>query len=298
MSNRLLQRQIRLLEYLTSVDAIFEDRGIPPAANGLEGLDPGRLALEARFSFEKRLEKISAVFPRTFAVRSSDWAPILEKFVEEHPPSDIGRFENVHQFFEFLSEREIGNLERPWLLDLAACELACARVRRHRDVPGSTRNHAPTPAMRRVPGIAILRCGHMFARFSKMRREVALWSGVRRCSPSLLRRRPSAWQYLKSAAWCSTCFRRAKSGPILPRSPPRPDMKRSSKTSQDAVCWSCDREDRRYRQISPIQGGVSMRTYWNAHRLAAQGHEVHVMTNAKEVSAPYSASMWYRPTRS
>jgi hypothetical protein len=89
MSNRLLQRQIRLLEYLTSVDAIFEDRGIPPAANGLEGLDPGRLALEARFSFEKRLEKISAVFPRTFAVRSSDWAPILEKFVEEHPPSDI-----------------------------------------------------------------------------------------------------------------------------------------------------------------------------------------------------------------
>jgi glycosyltransferase involved in cell wall biosynthesis len=36
-----------------------------------------------------------------------------------------------------------------------------------------------------------------------------------------------------------------------------------------------------------------MRTYWNAHRLAAQGHEVHVMTNAKEVSAPYR--MFMRP---
>ena len=34
----------------------------------------------------------------------------------------------------------------------------------------------------------------------------------------------------------------------------------------------------------PIQGGVSMRTYWSAHGLAARGHEVHVVTNAKEAS--------------
>ena len=46
-------------------------------------------------------------------------------------------------------------------------------------------------------------------------------------------------------------------------------------------------------KFPPIQGGVSMRTYWNAHRLAAQGHEVHVMTNAMEVSAPYR--MFMRP---
>jgi glycosyltransferase involved in cell wall biosynthesis len=36
----------------------------------------------------------------------------------------------------------------------------------------------------------------------------------------------------------------------------------------------------------PIQGGVSMRIYWNAHRFAAQGHEVHVVTNAKEARPP------------
>jgi glycosyltransferase involved in cell wall biosynthesis len=37
----------------------------------------------------------------------------------------------------------------------------------------------------------------------------------------------------------------------------------------------------------PIQGGVSMRTYWTAYRLAEHGHEVHVVTNAKEASPPF-----------
>lgn len=44
-------------------------------------------------------------------------------------------------------------------------------------------------------------------------------------------------------------------------------------------------------KFPPIQGGVSMRTFWNAHRLGAQGHEVHVVTNAKEVAAPYRMHM-------
>jgi glycosyltransferase involved in cell wall biosynthesis len=41
----------------------------------------------------------------------------------------------------------------------------------------------------------------------------------------------------------------------------------------------------------PIQGGVSMRTYWAAHGLAAHGHEVHVVTNAKEVGPPFRMHM-------
>jgi glycosyltransferase involved in cell wall biosynthesis len=41
----------------------------------------------------------------------------------------------------------------------------------------------------------------------------------------------------------------------------------------------------------PIQGGVSMRTYWTAHALAARGHEVHVVTNAKEVRPPFRMHM-------
>ena len=41
----------------------------------------------------------------------------------------------------------------------------------------------------------------------------------------------------------------------------------------------------------PIQGGVSMRTYWRAHGLAMLGHEVHVVTNAKEAVAPFRMLM-------
>ncbi len=44
-------------------------------------------------------------------------------------------------------------------------------------------------------------------------------------------------------------------------------------------------------KFPPIQGGVSMRTYWTAHGLAALGHEVHVVTNAKEALAPYRMHM-------
>ncbi len=44
-------------------------------------------------------------------------------------------------------------------------------------------------------------------------------------------------------------------------------------------------------KFPPIQGGVSMRTYWTAHRLAARGHDVHVVTNANEVSAPFRMHM-------
>src|SRR5262245_36297794 len=44
-------------------------------------------------------------------------------------------------------------------------------------------------------------------------------------------------------------------------------------------------------KFPPIQGGVSMRTYWAAHALAMRGHEVHVVTNAKEVRPPYRMHM-------
>jgi glycosyltransferase involved in cell wall biosynthesis len=44
-------------------------------------------------------------------------------------------------------------------------------------------------------------------------------------------------------------------------------------------------------KFPPIQGGVSTRTYWAAHALAARGHEVHVVTNAKEVRPPFRMHM-------
>jgi glycosyltransferase involved in cell wall biosynthesis len=44
-------------------------------------------------------------------------------------------------------------------------------------------------------------------------------------------------------------------------------------------------------KFPPIQGGVSARTYWGAHDLAARGHDVHVVTNAKEARAPFRMHM-------
>ena len=44
-------------------------------------------------------------------------------------------------------------------------------------------------------------------------------------------------------------------------------------------------------KFPPIEGGVSMRTYWVAHALARRGHDVHVITNAKEVEPPFRMLM-------
>jgi glycosyltransferase involved in cell wall biosynthesis len=44
-------------------------------------------------------------------------------------------------------------------------------------------------------------------------------------------------------------------------------------------------------KFPPIQGGVAVRTYWIAHDLAARGHEVHVVTNAKEAVPPFRIHM-------
>jgi glycosyltransferase involved in cell wall biosynthesis len=46
-----------------------------------------------------------------------------------------------------------------------------------------------------------------------------------------------------------------------------------------------------FGKYPPIEGGVSMRTYWLAHGLARLGHTVHVITNAKEVNLPYRMFM-------
>lgn len=44
-------------------------------------------------------------------------------------------------------------------------------------------------------------------------------------------------------------------------------------------------------KFPPIQGGVSARTYRIAHGLARRGHEVHVVTNAREVESGYRLQM-------
>src|SRR4029079_1354079 len=51
----------------------------------------------------------------------------------------------------------------------------------------------------------------------------------------------------------------------------------------------------------PIEGGVSMHSYWMARGLAERGHQIFVVTNAREVENDYRMYMteedseWYEP---
>jgi hypothetical protein len=164
MTMRLLDRQVRLLEYLTSSGAIFGDETGAPLDQSLQGIDRRMLHLEARFSQEKRMEKIVAVFPKTFRLLGADRVAIVRKFVEAWPPTDITRIENARQFYDFLCARWRGEPpEPPYLDDLAACEFACARLRAgiRASQNESTRGRQPRrDAIRRNPDIVLLRCAY------------------------------------------------------------------------------------------------------------------------------------------
>jgi hypothetical protein len=160
MANRLLDRQVSLLEYLTSGAAIFGRAGkaaIPPS---LHGFDDDLLRLEAGFSHEKRIAKIAAVFPKTLAILGGKREAILRAFVEACPPSDISRIANARQFRDFLVVQwQRKRAEPAYLVDIAACELACAEVRgRVEDALPGTNSRIPRRWIRRHPGIALLRC--------------------------------------------------------------------------------------------------------------------------------------------
>ena len=124
----LLQRQISLLEYLTSADAIFGE-GLPAPLPHLPGFELGPLRLEARFSHEKRMEKIIAAFPRTFRLLD-DKATLVRDFVAACPSVDIRRIENARQFYDFVCARwQATPPQPPYLRDVASCELAIATLR-------------------------------------------------------------------------------------------------------------------------------------------------------------------------
>jgi len=162
MAKRLLHRQVRLIKHLTSAGAIFGEGS--SLDHALRGIDPALLRIEARFSHEKRMEKIGAVFPRTIGMLGADRERIVTAFVEACPPVDIGRIENARQFHEFLSSRWRREPPMPpYLPDVAACELACATCRlaaerrELKSLEGAAEAQAVRSGIRRQPGIALLR---------------------------------------------------------------------------------------------------------------------------------------------
>jgi hypothetical protein len=165
MTNRLLDRQVSLLEYLTSAGAIFGDPGATSLDRSLRGIDREMLRLEACFSYRKRMEKVLAAFPKTFELLGSDQDPIVREFVETCPPVDISRLVNARQFHDFLSARwHRARPQPPYLRDVAACELACAEVRvdigERGSAAASGMSNARRRRIRRSPGVVLLRCGY------------------------------------------------------------------------------------------------------------------------------------------
>jgi hypothetical protein len=165
---RLLDRQARLLEYLTSSGAIFGEGGDAPLDHALHGMDARLLRLEACFSHEKRMAKIITVFPKTFQLLGADRAAIVREaivreFVSACPPTDITRIENGRQFHDFLRARwRRQPPEPPYLRDVAACEFAIAKVRVGAKVQELEPRgaQAPPAGIRRRPDVALLHCAY------------------------------------------------------------------------------------------------------------------------------------------
>lgn len=163
MPKRLLDRQARLLEYLTSGDAIFRDNRDAPLDATLRGIDRAQLHIEARFSHEKRMAKIAAVFPKTFDLLGADRDTVVRQFVEASPPIDISRMENARQFHDFLTARwRHKPATPPYLPDVAACELTCAQVRIDADGGSAAEAdppHPSLPSIRRKSRVVLFRAG-------------------------------------------------------------------------------------------------------------------------------------------
>ena len=159
---RLLDRQVKLVEYLTSGSAIFGGDGAVPIDNALHGIDAGLLRLEAQFSHQKRMEKIKSVFPLTFRLVERDCDTMVGEFARTFPLRvwRASRTRSSSMIFSAGVGRRCP-LRRHISHDVAACELAIARVR-----SGVAESHAePVRSkpprvgdVRRRPEVVLLRC--------------------------------------------------------------------------------------------------------------------------------------------
>lgn len=189
----LLERQTELLAYLTSAPAIFgsgQDDELPPL---LRGMDRVRLGFEARFSHEKRMEKLERVFPRTLDLLKAERTELFQAFAEACPPTSIGLLETAQQFLDFLSEQQRSRPCRSnYACDVARCELALAKARFRRDEfprrgrrsPPAHGDAAGAHAVRRAESVALVRCEHDVR--SLFERSPALAAPRRRDTPLVI----------------------------------------------------------------------------------------------------------------
>ena len=161
MAKPLLERQVSLIEHLTRPAAIFGGEG--EVAADLEGIDQALLRVEARFSYAKRMEKITAVLPRTFESLGSGEAALVRAFVAGCPPTTMSRLENARQFYRFLCLRWMREAPDPaYICDVAACEMACAELDAEDQEPDRARGavYARQSGIRRCPNVVLRRCAY------------------------------------------------------------------------------------------------------------------------------------------
>ncbi len=163
MAKPLLERQVSLIEHLTSGAAIFGGAG--GSAPDLEGIDQALLRVEAKFSYAKRMEKITAVLPRTFELLGSSRDAHARAFVERCPPTTLSRLENACQFHRYLVSCWTRQApDPPYIGDVAAFEIAWAKVDadpEHHSSDRATRaDRARGRGVRRCPHVILLRCAY------------------------------------------------------------------------------------------------------------------------------------------
>jgi hypothetical protein len=165
MMNRLLDRQVSLLEYLASSAVLFGDEVNVPVDPALQGIDRGLLRLEARFCCNRRIKKIIAAFPRTFGILGVDQKLILRAFAETSRQTDITSLANAHQFCEFsLAYWRRVPPKVPYLQDVAACEFSmvkvCSMAEDSENALKTDQSDGPKPGIRRRRTVVLLRCAH------------------------------------------------------------------------------------------------------------------------------------------
>jgi hypothetical protein len=165
MTKRLLDRQAKLLDYLSSGAAMFGAQADAPADPALRAFDPALLRLQARYICNKRLEKIITVFPRTLQILGAGQRSILREFVEASRSTKKSTLANAREFHEFLAHRwQRARPEPAYLPDVAACELAMVEAGDVAEDRAALQKDAKSArarrAIRRRRNVVPLRCAH------------------------------------------------------------------------------------------------------------------------------------------
>jgi hypothetical protein len=123
------------------------------------GVDASRVALVARLTHAKRIDKIRGLLPATFAALGERADSYALDFAGQHPPLDAHAIVNALQFYRFLSRVPKG---LAYLRDLCFCELAMASLGA-RPAPAPPGGPIVYPVegaveMRRHPAVRLRRC--------------------------------------------------------------------------------------------------------------------------------------------